>query len=96
MNSKDFILSGGSVVTANEQWDVFDTGAVVISGENIVEVGPANEIKEKYSNLLKSVNSQTTLKKCDEILDSNNLKEYSINELRYLKFLRYLSLILNF
>jgi len=33
--------------------------------------------KEKYSNLLKSVNSQTTLKKCDEILDSNNLKEYS-------------------
>ena len=52
MNHTDLILSGGSVVTANEQWDVFDTGAVVIRGENIVEVGPANEITKKYKNSL--------------------------------------------
>ena len=51
MNHTDLILSGGSVVTANEQWDVFDTGAVVIRGENIVEVGPADEIKKKYKEI---------------------------------------------
>jgi len=48
----DLILSGATVVTANETWDIFDTGTVVIRGDNIVEVGSANEINNQYENAL--------------------------------------------
>ncbi len=52
MKPTDLILSGATVVTANETWDVFDTGTVVIRGDNIVEVGSANEINNQYENAL--------------------------------------------
>ena len=52
MKPKDLILTGATVVTANEEWDVFDTGAVVIRGDNIVKVGSANEINKQYKNAL--------------------------------------------
>ena len=38
MKPTDLILSGATVVTANETWDIFDTGTVVIRGDNIVAV----------------------------------------------------------
>ena len=52
MKPTDLILSGATVVTANETWDVFDTGTVVIRGDNIVEVGSSNEINNQYENAL--------------------------------------------
>ena len=52
MKPTDLILSGATVVTANETWDIFDTGTVVIRGDNIVEVGSANEINNQYENAL--------------------------------------------
>ena len=48
MKTTDLILSGATVVTANETWDVFDTGTVVIRGDNIVEVGSSYEINNQY------------------------------------------------
>ncbi|HCU80112.1 MAG TPA: amidohydrolase [Chloroflexi bacterium] len=52
MKPKDLILTGATVVTANEAWDVFSAGAVVIRRDNILEVGSANEINNKYKNAL--------------------------------------------
>ena len=44
MTQIDCLLTGATVVTANEQWDVFEPGAVALSGDSIVAVGPADKI----------------------------------------------------
>ena len=44
MQQADVILSGGTVVTMNEQFDIYSDGAVVIRAEKIVAVGPTGEI----------------------------------------------------
>lgn len=44
----DLIFSGGTVVTMNENFEVFPDGAVVTSGDTIVAVGPTAEIAPNY------------------------------------------------
>jgi len=44
----DLILTGGSVATMNDDFDLFDPGAVAIRGENIEAVGPAGQIAAAY------------------------------------------------
>ncbi len=44
----DVILSGGSVVTMNEGFDLFDPGAVAIRDGVIEAVGPAEQIADAY------------------------------------------------
>jgi len=45
----DTIWHGGMVVTMNKQFDLFPEGALAISGDSIVAVGPAAEILEAYT-----------------------------------------------
>ena len=44
----DLILSGGTVVTMNEAYDLFADGAVAIRGDSLVAVGPAADIARRY------------------------------------------------
>ena len=44
----DILLRGGTVVTMNEKFDVFEDGAVAIRGDSIVAVGPTAEIARAY------------------------------------------------
>lgn len=44
----DVILHGGTVVTMNENYDVFVNGAIAIRGQEITAVGPANTILTTY------------------------------------------------
>jgi len=44
----DILLSGGTVVTMNENYDVFSDGAVVIRDNSILAVGHADEIVQAY------------------------------------------------
>ena len=44
MNEIDYLLTGATVVTANENWEVFSPGAVAVNGDSIVAVGPAEAI----------------------------------------------------
>ncbi len=45
----DVILTGGTVVTMNGEFDLFDPGAVAIRGGNIEAVGPADQITDTYT-----------------------------------------------
>jgi len=44
----DVILTGGTVVTMNPTWDVWEDGAVAVNGQDIVAVGPADQIAAGY------------------------------------------------
>lgn len=44
----DLLLTGGTVVTMNREYDVYDNGAVVIQGQNIVAVGPSGDVAMAY------------------------------------------------
>ncbi|MCC6905395.1 MAG: amidohydrolase family protein [Anaerolineae bacterium] len=48
MQPATIILTNGIVVTMDRNFTVVDPGAVVIQGDNILEVGPAAEITAKY------------------------------------------------
>ncbi len=45
----DVILTGGTVVTMNGEFDLFDPGAVAIRGGNVQAVGPADQITDTYT-----------------------------------------------
>jgi len=50
MTSKvDILLTGGTVVTMNGNFDIYVDGAVAISDDTIVAVGPAGEIAQTYT-----------------------------------------------
>jgi len=51
MTQIDCLLTGATVVTANEKWDVFEPGAVALSGDSIVAVGPADKICSEFSSI---------------------------------------------
>ncbi len=44
----DILISGGTVLTQNKQREVIENGAVVISGNEIVDIGPAERIDDTY------------------------------------------------
>ncbi len=48
MEQVDVILSGGSVVTMNERFDVFHDGALAIRGDSIVAIGPRADIEARF------------------------------------------------
>lgn len=48
MEQVDKLLVGGTVVTMNEQFDVFMDGAIAIKGSQIVAVGTTDELTKKY------------------------------------------------
>lgn len=45
----DILLSGGTVVTMDAAWTVIPEGAVAIKGREIVAVGPASELGQRYT-----------------------------------------------
>jgi 5-methylthioadenosine/S-adenosylhomocysteine deaminase len=49
MERVDKILTGGLVLTMNQQMDLYPDGAVAILDDHIVAVGPADAIREKYA-----------------------------------------------
>ena len=49
MTKVDLILTGGSVATMNDDFDLFDPGAVAIRDGNVEGVGPAEQIAAAYS-----------------------------------------------
>ena len=40
----DVLLTGGTVITMNADYELFDDGAVAIRGDAIVAVGPAEKL----------------------------------------------------
>ena len=44
----DILLTGGTIVTMNEQYDIFENGAIAIVGDSITAVGPADIITAEY------------------------------------------------
>ena len=45
----DLILYGGTVVTMNDRYDVFEDGAVAIRADSIVAVGSTETITRQYT-----------------------------------------------
>lgn len=48
MSKADLILTGGIVVTMNDQFDLFDPGAVAVQDGAIVAVGPAEQMATEW------------------------------------------------
>ncbi len=48
LKKADFILSGGTVLTMNDDFDVIRDGAVVISDDKLLAVGPRQQILQQY------------------------------------------------
>ncbi len=46
--SISYLLIGAWVVTLNDAWEVFSPGAVAVKGEDIVAVGPPDELKTRF------------------------------------------------
>ena len=46
----DAIVTGGTVVTMDGPRTVYDDGAVVVTGDTIVAVGPRAELEGKYES----------------------------------------------
>ena len=46
--SVDLIISGGTVVTMDAHGDLIDSGAIAISADRIIEIGPAAQIAARY------------------------------------------------
>ncbi|MBZ0288243.1 MAG: amidohydrolase family protein, partial [Anaerolineae bacterium] len=50
MEAVDTILTGGTVVTMNQQFDIIPDGAVAIRGDKIIAVGTSTEIAAQYQS----------------------------------------------
>ena len=48
MKEIDLLITGGDVLTMNEAFDIFSPGAVAVHGDEIVEVGPADDVAADY------------------------------------------------
>ncbi len=48
MKRVDTLLTGGTVVTMNEQYDIFQDGAIAIQGNTIIAIGSSNELRQNY------------------------------------------------
>lgn len=56
----DLILYGGTVITMNDAYDVYEDGAVAILADSIVAVGPTEAIRHQYS-AVESVDCHNTV-----------------------------------
>src|SRR2546426_6836482 len=45
----DLLITGGTVVTMDGQRSIYDDGAVAVTGDTIIAVGPRSEIEAKYT-----------------------------------------------
>jgi 5-methylthioadenosine/S-adenosylhomocysteine deaminase len=45
----DLLLTGGTVVTMDANWTIIPDGAVAVQGSQIVAVGPASELTDRYA-----------------------------------------------
>jgi 5-methylthioadenosine/S-adenosylhomocysteine deaminase len=48
MTQVDYLLTGGTVVTMDTEWRVFDPGAVAVQGSEIVAVGSPEHVRAAY------------------------------------------------
>src|ERR1700694_4768451 len=46
----DTIITGGTVVTMDGQRHIYDDGAVVVTGDTIVAVGPRADLEARYES----------------------------------------------
>ena len=44
----DLLLTGATVITMNEDYDVYDNGAIAVHGQDIVAVGPVGDVTAAY------------------------------------------------
>ncbi len=49
MKTADLILTGGTVVTMNDRYDIWEPGAVAVRDGAIVAVGPAEEVEREWT-----------------------------------------------
>ena len=49
-NKADLIISGGTVVSMDGQRTIYDDGAIVVTGDTIVAVGPRAQVESQYSS----------------------------------------------
>ena len=49
MNKVDTILTNAIVLTMDEEFNLYEPGAVAVKGDSIVAVGPAEEISGTYT-----------------------------------------------
>ena len=49
MKTADLILTGGTVVTMNDRYDIWEPGAVAVRDGAIVAVGPAEEVGREWT-----------------------------------------------
>lgn len=49
MQTTDILLTNAHILTMNEQMHQFNPGAIAISGDSIVAIGPEAEIKKEYA-----------------------------------------------
>src|SRR6267143_102864 len=56
----DTIISGGMVVTMDGQRHIYDEGAVVVTGDTIVAVGPRTELEARYESR-QTIDAKNTL-----------------------------------
>ncbi|MEK7786937.1 MAG: amidohydrolase, partial [Chloroflexota bacterium] len=49
MQTVDFLLTNATIVTMNVDGDIYDPGAIAITGDSIVAVGPKDEIAKDYT-----------------------------------------------
>src|SRR3989442_13604838 len=45
----DLLITGGTVVTMDGQRSIYDDGAVAVTGDTIIAVGPSSECEAKYT-----------------------------------------------
>jgi 5-methylthioadenosine/S-adenosylhomocysteine deaminase len=48
-DSVDLMLLGGTVLTMNEEFDVYPQGGIAVKGDNLVAIGPADEIESAFT-----------------------------------------------
>src|SRR5260221_2977840 len=56
----DTIIAGGTVVTMDAQRHIYDNGAVVVTGDTIVAVGPRAELEARYESR-QTIDAKNTL-----------------------------------
>ena len=57
----DILIEGGVVLTMNPEWKIYPDGAVAVKGDQIVDVGPTDELKKKHQSPKRAINAKDKL-----------------------------------